>query len=104
MDNSNPYAPPRSALGSAPRRRRVSATSVFVVSAEIAFLSLLFAPSQPHPAPYTATEQFLVTLTSSWGMIVTFVLTAGAFATIVFVSSQRLKSWFAATHMNPNDL
>ncbi|ELP34498.1 hypothetical protein RBSWK_01584 [Rhodopirellula baltica SWK14] len=77
---------------------------MFIVSAEIAFLALLFAPSQSHPAPYAATEQFLATLTSSWGMIVTFVLTVAAFATIVFVSSQRLRSWFAGTQTHPNDV
>ncbi len=82
----------------------MSAKSVFIGTAEIAFLSLLFAPSQPHPAPYTETEQFLVTLTSNWGMIVTFILAVAAFATSVFVSLQRLNSWLAGTPTNPDDV
>jgi uncharacterized membrane protein YhaH (DUF805 family) len=91
--NVNPYDPPPVVVdGRSPGWPKASARSVFIVAAEIAFLSLLFAPSMPHPQPYSPVEQLLVVLTSSWWRITAFVLSVASFFTIAFVGCRRFRS------------
>jgi hypothetical protein len=64
METNNPYEPPHRNVD---KRRRfrvsLSSTEIFTVGAVFALLVLMFAPAQPHPKEYTASEKILIALT-----------------------------------------